>query len=146
MKNKNEDWLSNNPQCKQIESCSNSLSKKCICPKEEPKKDLEKEMFELEQELDIPSHLRWHNSKPKQKTLEEVAKKKYPMFKGETYIGNNKKMLKRAAFIAGAKWQQEQNKNLYSEEEVIAILENFSSTFNLITTTPKKWFEQFKNK
>jgi hypothetical protein len=82
----------------------------------------------------------------KQETLEEVAKKKYPMFKGETYIGNNKKMLKRAAFIAGAKWQQEQNKNLYSEEEVIAILENFSSTFNLITTTPKKWFEQFKNK
>jgi hypothetical protein len=32
----------------------------------EPKQDLEKEMFELEQELDIPSHLRWHNSKPKQ--------------------------------------------------------------------------------
>jgi hypothetical protein len=29
-------WISNNPQCKQIESCYNSLSKKCICPKEEP--------------------------------------------------------------------------------------------------------------
>jgi len=30
-------WISNNPQCKLIESCYNSLSKKCICPKEEPK-------------------------------------------------------------------------------------------------------------
>ena len=32
----------------------------------EPKQDLEKEMFQLEQELDIPSSMRWHNSKPKQ--------------------------------------------------------------------------------
>lgn len=42
------------------------------CPtcvkKEELKQDLEKEMFDLEQELDIPSNLRWHNSKPKQET------------------------------------------------------------------------------
>lgn len=51
----------------------------------------------------------------KQETLEEVAKEKYPMFKGESYIGNNKKMLKRAAFINGAKWQQER---MYSKEEV----------------------------
>jgi hypothetical protein len=43
-----------------------------VLPTEEPKQDLEKEMFELEQELDIPSNLRWHNSKPKQETLEEV--------------------------------------------------------------------------
>lgn len=35
-----------------------------------PKQYLEKEMFELEQELDILSHLRWHNSKPKQEILE----------------------------------------------------------------------------
>lgn len=34
-----EDWLLNNPHCKQIESCSKSLSKKCICPKEEPKQE-----------------------------------------------------------------------------------------------------------
>jgi DNA polymerase IIIc chi subunit len=66
-------WISNNPQCKLIESCYNSLSKKCICPKEEPKQDLEKEMFELEQELDIPSSMRWHNSKPKQEIkLEDI--------------------------------------------------------------------------
>lgn len=28
------EWMSNNSQCKQIESCYNSLSKKCVCPKE----------------------------------------------------------------------------------------------------------------
>jgi hypothetical protein len=35
-----------------------------------PKQDVEKEMFELEQQLDIPSHMRWHNRElPKQETL-----------------------------------------------------------------------------
>jgi hypothetical protein len=44
-----------------------------IIPQEEPKQDLEKEMFELEQELDIPSSMRWHNSKPKQEIkLEDI--------------------------------------------------------------------------
>ena len=34
------------------------------------KKDVEKEMFELEQQLDIPSHMRWHNRElPQQETL-----------------------------------------------------------------------------
>ena len=28
--------------------------------------DVEKEMFELEQQLDIPSNMRWHNRKPKE--------------------------------------------------------------------------------
>lgn len=29
-------------------------------------------MFDLEQQLDIPSSLRWHNSKPKQETLTDA--------------------------------------------------------------------------
>lgn len=41
MENPKKDWLSFNPQCKQTESCSNSLSKKCICPKEEPKQTVQ---------------------------------------------------------------------------------------------------------
>ena len=51
------------------------INYKIIIPKEEHKQDLEKEMFELEQELNIPSNLRWHNSKPKpkQETLEEIT-------------------------------------------------------------------------
>jgi hypothetical protein len=80
-----EDWLLNNPQCKQIESCSKSLSKKCICPKEEPK----------------------------QETLEEASDRAYScgLFSTKT------------AFIAGAKWQQKQDKKMYSEEEHTDILE-----------------------
>jgi hypothetical protein len=38
------EWVLNNPQCKQIESCSKSLSKKCICPKEEPKQEIWKDI------------------------------------------------------------------------------------------------------
>ncbi len=45
MKNEIE-WVSNNPKCKQIESCYNSLSKKCICPKEEPKQETLEEAAE----------------------------------------------------------------------------------------------------
>jgi hypothetical protein len=55
-------------------------------------------------------------------------------------------------FKAGAKWQQEQEKNNYSEEEVFNLLNNFNkdtlklrslklgNSFNV-----KDWFEQFKN-
>lgn len=108
---------------------------KIIIPKEEPKQDLEKEMFELEQELDIPSHLRWHNSKPKQETLEEAAL---------DYSGYEEH---RMDFIAGAKWQQER---MYSEEDMnkysdYVLMFSAEKTFKL-PLPPKEWFEQFKKK
>jgi hypothetical protein len=31
---KQNNWLDANPNCKQVESCSNSLSGKCVCPKQ----------------------------------------------------------------------------------------------------------------
>ena len=48
---------------------------------------------------------------PKQETLEEVAEH-YSQGWGEN---DDKK-----SFIAGAKWQQEQDKKMYNEEEVLA--------------------------
>jgi hypothetical protein len=68
-----------NPSCEEVEVLHQdvySMGKwdrrsNIIIPKETPKQNLEKDMFELEQELDIPSHLRFHNSK--QETLEEAA-------------------------------------------------------------------------
>ena len=30
---------------------------------------LQREIFEMEQELGVPSHLRWHNTKPKQEKI-----------------------------------------------------------------------------
>jgi hypothetical protein len=88
-----EDWLLNNPQCKQIESCSKSLSKKCICTKEEPK----------------------------QETLEEA--KKYLSNKG--YGKGSNFTLNNVANLM-LEWQQEQDKNKYSEEDVRGMLEDMS--------------------
>jgi len=51
-------------------------------------------------------------------------------------------------FIEGAKWQQEQDKKLYSEEEVLKLLlnsEEYTSRFNGRTDL-KHWFEQNKKK
>ena len=47
----------------------------------------------------------------------------------------------------GAKWQQKQNKNLYSEEEVWNILHSYNVfLLSQEKTTVDKWFEQFKKK
>jgi len=52
------------------------------------------------------------------------------------------------AFIAGALWQAEQNKNLYSEEEVLDIL----NEFNVVNYSPSEkddifeWFKRLYNK
>ena len=97
--------------------------------KEEPKQDLEKEMFDLEQELDIPSNLRWHNSKPKQETLLQIANRKL--------MSND--WLNGAEF--GAKWQQEQDKNKYSEEDKIM---SFLDTEYKLGISDKKTIERLK--
>jgi hypothetical protein len=43
----------------------------------------------------------------------------------------------------GAKWQEER---LYSEEEVLNIIQFFNDDFNMIHDTIPKWFEKFKKK
>lgn len=85
-------WFIKNPSCEKVEVKNYSFSEypliyKIIIPKEESKQDLEKEMFELEQELDIPSNLRWHNSKPKQET-KEIMNKGYIILTNELYVDN----------------------------------------------------------
>ena len=52
-----------------------------------------------------------------QETLEEAAKK-YANKKGDIPTTKLEDAIFKQGFIDGAKWQQEQNKNLYSEEEV----------------------------
>jgi len=84
---------------------------------------------------------------PKQETLEEAAeiywKMQYIMALDEStkpYIIQD--------FTAGAKWQQEQDKNKYSEEEVDRILRNFRTEFlpfgQVNDFTLNNWFSQFK--
>jgi hypothetical protein len=112
-----EDWLINNPQCKQIESCIKSLSKKCICPKE-----------------------------AKQETLEEAFKKTY--LGQRLFFDSNEGK----SFEKGAKWQKEQDKNLYSEEEVNNLLYRFLEHIGnvqgktILNVVPNEWFEQNKKK
>lgn len=71
------EWVSNNPQCKQIGSCYSSLSKKCICPQEEAK----------------------------QETPEEAAAK-YAESELENRGTFDDKVICSIDFIAGAKWQE----------------------------------------
>ncbi len=74
---------------------------------------------------------------PKQETLEEFAKR----IINENHFYNYKSLMQ--LVIMGAKWQQEQDKNKYSEEEVLDIL------FTMLVVNPTnitEWFEQFKNR
>ena len=79
--------------------------------------------------------------------LEEAAEKFYPP-KTKDLICSPK--LVRDSFIDGAKWQQEQNKKLYSEEETIQkIIDYVDFQFNTngeLNSEIKKWFNQFKKK
>jgi hypothetical protein len=90
-------------------------------------------------------------SKFKQETLEAAAEKKYPL-KGELEI--HFYMVRRLAFINGAKWQSER---MYSEKEQLNLLNKYNEY--LFTFIDKdvvgigveeedviKWFEQFKKK
>ena len=82
----------------------------------------------------------------KQETLKEVAEK-YSQHDAKAYHG----------FISGAKWQAEQDKNKYSEEDVqnlIKIIEWYDDNSDVRPNwdriidglTMFEWFEQFKKK
>jgi hypothetical protein len=73
----------------------------------------------------------------KQETLEEAAEKWYDSTE------ENKGFPKIKAFKEGAKWQQEQDKNKYSEYEVKRIL---MKTGKYTKISLNVWFEQFKKK
>jgi hypothetical protein len=109
-------------------------------------KKLEKEMFELEQELDIPSSMRWHNSKPKQSTLEEAAEKYYPPYTNGIITDEIRAL--REGFVKGYEVQAER---MFSKEEVNEIIsavwisceDNEGKTF---TEVRRRILEQFKKK
>ena len=141
-------WFVKNPTCEFVEVINEPYEAgniyqndwfdyyKIIIPQEEPKQYLEKEMFQLEQELDIPSSMRWHNSKPKQETLEEAAINCW----AEGAWDNRDDFTD--GFVEGAKWQAER---MYSEIEQ-KWLEYRSNTNNEDAWCFKEWLvEQFKS-
>jgi hypothetical protein len=115
-----------------IMSIANSMFSK----KEEPKQEFPQ--FGTKEFNDLAST--YFGGKPKQETLEDAAEK---WFKE---IGGEASFMKAIEF--GIKWQQEQNKNKYSEEEVYNIIEQSLNNYHLKTNKGylKQWFEKFKKK
>jgi hypothetical protein len=149
------EWFVRNPSFEYIEWSSEKIEGSfdgenwkykygTVIPREEPKQDLEKEMFDLEQELDIPSHLRWHNSKPKQEKLKESAEN----------FANSKEWMSGKEYWF--KIFQEQDKNKYSEEEVLNFANFYHGYKEVIKTEKweiieeskedlfKKWLKHYK--
>jgi tetrahydromethanopterin S-methyltransferase subunit G len=118
--------------------CTNSECTRCY---EEEDEEPEQETLE-EAKQEQKQHLIDLMRLDEQETLEEVAEKysqKYSQKVGRKY-----------GFIDGAKWQQEQDKNMYSEEEVFNFLMNFwmekRREFKTNPVCVANWFEQFKKK
>jgi hypothetical protein len=130
-----------------------------IIPKEEPKEFDIRELNRLDdieiEEMSNDWATMSQQIKPKQETLEEVA---------ERILANNIDGLRDALqdddlffFYKGViqcygeamvEWQQEQNKKLYSEEDMKqAFLDGmFYSSGDTVDNAIKEWFEQFKKK
>ena len=142
------EWFVKNPSCEEVEVKKgfadgtaygyNFLDYKIIIPKEE---QCICEVGHPYNNSCCKIHGGSLKEEPKQETLEEVLKLiKHKDFT-EISIFNN-------GFIKGAKWQAER---MYSEEEVIEILNNYDyfikndDKVNSVGVI-KEWFEQFKKK
>ena len=124
------EWFVKNPSCEEVEAIPLRKSSGYYDEKEVWHWDF------LAYKIIIPKE------EPKQETLEEAA---------ERFLKNGAKEFKTAkqVLIEFAKWQQEQNKNLYSEEEVYTLLNNALWDLSEMGYNQKKldeWFEQFKKK
>jgi hypothetical protein len=86
-------------------------------------------------------------------TLEEVAERLYPENIESIMDGyHDSNSYQRESFIIGAKWQQEQDKKLYSEEEALQILHNIFGVYGkhigfvFNDDLIKDLFEQYRKK
>jgi hypothetical protein len=145
------EWFVKNPSCDSVDiKTFRNPNGKIVCykitiPQEEPK-------FEdsIENSINIMSIANSMFSKkeePKQETLEEAknnAWDNYEYVEGNLYSTSFKN-----GFEQGAKWQQEQDKNKYSEEDVIKFgqwLTLFDNLRNENKYVIKQLLKQFKNK
>lgn len=86
------------------------------------------------------------------KTELEEAAKKYANKKGDIPTTKLEDAIFKQGFIDGAKWQQKQDKNLYSEEDLlkfgafVRIEDKKEKRLFLIQDYFKKWIEKVKKK
>ena len=138
------EWFIKNPSCEEV-TVTNlygdfnpiKYEYKIIIPREEPKQDLEKEMFELEQELDIPSNLRYHNSKPKQDYLQvpisvlryisELEQAKELEKEQQGYSEEELLTFGKSCFYKGFEKSEKDDANCYTafREEIGGLIEQF---------------------
>ena len=148
------EWFVKNSSCEEVEVefdyNSYKLGKvkyrcyKIIIPKEEIK-----QLTDLEIAIKLEEIQRAESEK---ETLEEIFKEtasKYAEEENSSYTNDYYGFINGA--IEGVKWQKEQDKNKYSEEEVIELLNKREDCINQTSsifeyTTAKDWFEQFKKK
>jgi hypothetical protein len=76
-------------------------------------------------------------------TLEEFIKKYQ---KNKTYWNLNEKDDEARNIRIGAKWQQEQDKKMYSEEDLLSAFEAGMMFIGEDKGSFREWFEQLKNK
>ena len=159
-------WVVKNPSCDFIRTLKvpyfdeSSHSYLLAIPKEESKQELSlkindefldttsKEiLYTLMEEFD---NLVTENSS--EETLEEAAEK-YTNKKGDIPTTKLEDAIFKQGFIDGAKWQQKQDKNLYSEEDLREAFRqgeqniNYSEIYGLDSKlTEQEWFEKFKKK
>ena len=121
------EWFERNPSCEEVE-VGYGWIRLTETDNEGYWVSIPDKQFEMQQE------------EPKQETLEEVAKK--------IYGSEELKDVEYYAFIYGAKWQQEQDKKRYSEEEVETIARDAYSMGrnNILIGVFNKWFKQYKKK
>ena len=106
-------------------------------PKEEPNYNMKQEILAEMERLE---------EEPKQETLEEVCNK-------INFINPRERVAYYNGLKNGAKWQQEQDKNKYSEEDVREAFKQgqdnmeYSEMYGFDSKlTEQEWFEQFKKK
>ena len=128
------EWFVKNPSCEEVE-VGYGWIRLTETDNEGYWVSIPNKQFEMQQE------------EPKQETLEEVAERLYPF--NPYSIGNGIKYdeyaKERRCFIEGAKYQAER---MYSEEEVITILDSYNKYLKGVTKeqSVEEWFEQFKKK
>jgi hypothetical protein len=138
------EWFVKNPSCEEVDVEESNLLNtsrtylgvdkyKIIIPKE----------IGFKMENGKRTETFYSKEEPKQETLEEVAER-YAISKSSSDVFKEAHI---RDFMAGAKWQQEQDKNKYSEEDLKeAFQSGFTNGFNINSVTFEEWFEQFKNK
>lgn len=152
------EWFVKNPSCERVDvnhrgiCCCNTFISQCIdckkykpnykiiIPKEEPKQETSEEYSAQ----DFLNKLEWNKSK--QETIEEAAKE-FANNSATTNYEEGINVGKYQGFIKGAKWQQQQQKQMYSEEDVLDAWELGAREGLPLTREKKeKLFNQFKKK